>query len=483
MSTSTSNKLNWFFWVSSALLIFVGVYFHEPWRDEAQAVNIVTDSVGWWDLIQRIRWEGHPILWFAIIKVFGANLIPWIHGGIAAGTNALIVFKSRWPNAIKWSLPFSYYFIFEYAIIYRDYAIGILLLFGAVHLWKSKPIFSFILLLLAVQANFFAALLSAAIGLKFFLDQPRNRQWYWMIPVGLLWGSTLIYQFTPPESGGFASGWHFSSDSTFADTFLTIGASLTLPFIFDGVLIAGIVRSLFEVIGFILPIALALNLRKVGLQRASWIFLGVTILIIVFCSVKVYGFPRHLIHIWILFLLFQFGEKRNAEIKALWTSKLITVLIVGQVLAGITHVFIEITRPYDTRYSNAYRVADFLMEHKIPASNVAVFPENRVAAISLKTDQPYFLPAMDTVMNHLIWSAESQTNLNPRMLRARLIEHFGGEKVILITPKMMHEHFVRVGNEWKTVLDPRKLDFDSSPSISGEQFYVYEIDLSRDLVE
>lgn len=478
MTSRAEKRMNWIFWSISTLLIFIATYFHQPWRDEAQAVNLALDSTGWWDLIQRIRWEGHPILWFAIIKIFGASLTPWIHGAIAASTNALIVFKSGWPKFVRWSLPFTYYFIFEYAVIYRDYAVGIFLLFAATHLWNSKPYLSFTLLLLAAQANFFAAILGAALGLKFFLDEPKHRRWYWMIPLALLWGSTLIYQFTPPENGGFASGWHFG-DATFADAFLTVGAGTTIPFTLDGVLLAGAFGSISVFIGIVVTLQLWLILYKRQLTRSGWIFLGVSALILLFCSVKIYGYPRHLMHIWILFLILQFGEQNKTRSASLWGSKLIVILVIGQVLAGLSHIYIEIARPFDTRYSNAYRVADFLLENDIPAESVAVFPENRVAAISLRTNESYYLPVMDTVMNHLIWSAKSQENLSPRGLRSQLLGHFGPSKVVLITPKMMHEHFPRVRNEWKTVLDPKRLDFESSPTISGERFYIYEIDLSE----
>src|SRR5215207_358191 len=50
-----------------ALLLGFTMLHHEMWRDELQPWGIVTHSNSFSDLIENKKYEGHPILWFAIL--------------------------------------------------------------------------------------------------------------------------------------------------------------------------------------------------------------------------------------------------------------------------------------------------------------------------------------------------------------------------------------------------------------------------------
>ena len=47
-----------------AILLAVVLWKHEPWADEAQAWLIARDCSGVELLFQRLRYEGHPGLWY-----------------------------------------------------------------------------------------------------------------------------------------------------------------------------------------------------------------------------------------------------------------------------------------------------------------------------------------------------------------------------------------------------------------------------------
>lgn len=463
-------------WALSTLIIFIAIGAHAPWRDEAQAVMLVRDSADWPDLLQRIRWEGHPILWFAMIKVFGGTAIPYIHGVLASFTNALVVFRSNWPKWISRVIPFTYFFIFEYAVVYRNYAVGILLLFLAVHFWKERSNLTFTLLLLATQANFFAALIAGFLCILLLWETRNEKAWFFKIPLGLLVGVFLIYQLTPPETGGFANGWSFSFDH-FKDALGTLAASLFLPFTLDGQLGMFVLgRNLLTIIALISGILVGMTLPTRATRVTYYLF---TATVILFCSVKIYGYPRHIGHIWMFFLLLLYLSGRKNTFTLPWYH-ILYLLLAGQLLAGTVHILAEVTKPFGIRYSQAESMGNYLYDNRIPPERTAVFPDNFGTAVSLTTGQPYYLPISDTVMTHIIWSPRSQRDLYPKSLLERLQDHFGKGSCYLITPFNMKE--TRDYNPWDEVLQPTLIE-SRIGSISGENLYLFEIDLDEIISE
>ncbi|KAB2810282.1 hypothetical protein [Phaeocystidibacter luteus] len=467
MKFSRERSLDFVFWTLSTLLIFAATATHQPWRDEAQAVMLAQDATGFWDLIQRIRWEGHPMLWFLLIKVVGPTLTPLLHSTFAVGTNALIIFKSGWPRWLKWALPFTYYFAFEYAVIYRDYAVGIFLLFAAVTVWKTRPNLAFILLLLATQANFFALILASTLGVLMLIEDPRSKSWFWRIPVALALLVFTIYQLTPPESGGFASGWGFSSD-LFQTATGSVGMGIPIPMFggqFDYGSHYGLIYSL------ILLGILSLTFPS---TKHRWLFIGSAAVIILFCSIKLHAYIRHTGHVWVLFLLLHFILSRQGQ--KIIRFKLLSLVLLGQLVAGSLYLNQEFN---NNEYSSAADVAEYLTEAQIPNEKTAVFPDNLTPAISLESGHAYYQPTRDTVMTHIIWDAKSQEDVWPKQLKSRLISHFGYGEVYLISGINMHRDYPRAQNDWKLILDPDSLNY-FGPSISGESFYLYKIELSEE---
>ena len=58
------------------IVITVGIH-HEPWADEAQAFLYARDCSIKDLLFERLKYEGHPIVWYAILKFYiYTSLIP-----------------------------------------------------------------------------------------------------------------------------------------------------------------------------------------------------------------------------------------------------------------------------------------------------------------------------------------------------------------------------------------------------------------------
>ncbi|GGH66601.1 hypothetical protein [Phaeocystidibacter marisrubri] len=474
MKVEAKKRMDLILWVISTFFIFATLLLHSPWRDEGQAIMLAQDATGFWDLIQRIRWEGHPMLWFLIAKAAGPSITPLIHGLIAVLTNAIIVFKSKWPAWMRWTLPLSFYFVFEYAVISRDYAIGVLLLFTAVSLWKGKHRNrmngAFILLLLATQANFFSALLAGVLGLLMLLENPKDKNWYWRIPLALFVLIFTAYQLTPPETGGFASERSFDFDKLQHATQMFTGGT-PLPVYLTPSTPA--ISILFFTNGISLLVALGLlsfmtlTLRKVSHQMA---FAIVSFVILLFCSMVLVGFARHLGHIWIFYLLLLFVESREGiEIRP---TILLKLLVAGQLVGGLTHLVFE----YITPYSESRGMADYLENKNIPAQRTAVFPAAYGAGISLLSGEAYYQPDMDTSMTHIIWNPDSQADYYPKDVLRRLFERYQEGEVYLITPINMTYENARSINPWKPILQPEEINTHSESGFA-ESFHLYKIQL------
>lgn len=473
MKVEAKKKTDLIFWLVSSFFIFATLLFHSPWRDEGQAILLAQDATGFWDLIQRIRWEGHPFLWFMIAKVAGPTLTPFVHGLIAISTNALIIFKSKWPNWLKWSLPFSFYFVFEYAVISRDYAIGIFLLFAALTLWKSEKRhlnFAFLLLLLATQANFFAALLAGALGILMLAEQPRDRNWYWRIPLTLLVLAFTVYQLTPPEAGGFASDRSFDVEKLWHASRIFTGGTLLPIFLSTSVPAIGLVLGYSLISGLATLGLLAFLTHTLSNKKHRVAFVLVSLGTLLFCSVVLVAFARHLGHIWIFYLLLLFKERREGTMRTLGIP--FKILVLGQLAGGLTHLVMDHIIPY----SESKGMTSFLEQEGIPANRTAVFPGAYGAGISLLSGEAYYQPDMDTSMTHIIWNAASQADYYPKDVLRRLLGKYGSGEVYLITPINMTYENVRFNNPWIPVLHPKEIETQSESGFA-ESFHLYKIQL------
>lgn len=140
--------------------------FHEPWFDESEAWQIARCASIKDILFVIPHYEGHPVLWYFILMLPARLGFPYeislkaIGGIIMLATVAILELKCPIKRWIKWFLPFTYFFFYQYGISVRPY--GVMLLFiilAAITFEKrdAKP-FRFVLCLVGLC-------LSSAIGI------------------------------------------------------------------------------------------------------------------------------------------------------------------------------------------------------------------------------------------------------------------------------------------------------------------------------
>lgn len=166
------------------LFLFVFIYciitvFHEPWFDEAQAWQIAKCASLKEMIFEIPHYEGHPPLWWLLLSIPAKLGVPFEIGlktiGLLISTTSaiLMIFCSKLPRIIRLTIPFTYFFFYQYGVIVRPYGLMLLcfLLLGInLPQRKEHPWRIFALLLLLCLTSAYGILLAGGISVCILWD-------------------------------------------------------------------------------------------------------------------------------------------------------------------------------------------------------------------------------------------------------------------------------------------------------------------------
>lgn len=216
-------------WVETAVLAgyavvaALGIAWHEPWADEAQAWLLARDS-GWWHMmLHGIRYEGSPGLWHSLLWLLVRLHVSfvgmhWVSGVIAAAGVAVLLRYAPFPLVLRILLPFGFWLAYQDAVVARSYVLSAALAFSAAAILRgmirttpSPRKLVALAILLGLLANLsvhgFVASLGLAVVALILLRRgavPLRRA----IPVGILccfWGIAIATTL-PPSDISFSAG-------------------------------------------------------------------------------------------------------------------------------------------------------------------------------------------------------------------------------------------------------------------------------------
>jgi hypothetical protein len=159
-----------------AAVVAFAIPYHEPWVDEAQAWQLAR-SLPLVTLFQKyIRYEGSPGLWYLLLWVLNKAHVSyagmhWICGAIAVVGISVLILRSPFPRYLKLSLPFTYFLLFQYAVVARNYVLVPLLLFMIASRWKRSPVVIALLLGLLANVAAHAAAISGGLAIVYAMEQ------------------------------------------------------------------------------------------------------------------------------------------------------------------------------------------------------------------------------------------------------------------------------------------------------------------------
>ena len=175
----TSYLPEWLTVVLYAVIISFAIPYHEPWADEAQAWQLAR-SLSIHDLFYTyLHYEGTPGLWHLFLWILirlhiSYTAMHWICGFIALTAVSLLVFIAPFPRYLKLLFPFTYFLLFQYAVVARSYVLVPLMLFLIASLWKRNPILIALLLGLLANLALHAAVISGGLAMVYVIEQGHN---------------------------------------------------------------------------------------------------------------------------------------------------------------------------------------------------------------------------------------------------------------------------------------------------------------------
>lgn len=160
-----------------SVITFFGALNHEMWFDETEAWVIARDNT-LIELIDVLKSEGHPLLWYIIIKPFAllglsCNIMPFISWFFNIITVFIILFKSPFNFILKISILFSSGFLYYNTIISRVYCLIPFLLCVIALVYphrKNHYIFFGVLIALLINTHVCISGLVAMLGIYMLID-------------------------------------------------------------------------------------------------------------------------------------------------------------------------------------------------------------------------------------------------------------------------------------------------------------------------
>lgn len=170
---------------------------HEPFVDEWQALQIAAQFPDLPRLLENLRYEGHPPLWYLLLR--GLATIGGPHAALPAASlilatvaQCLILLRAPFPLWLRLAIALSEPILFEYGTISRSYVLGLALTFWAMAAWENKRAFWVPLALLPMADGFFGLISLALLVVRY----SEKRLWWpgvagW-VAMGLLAAWTVI---------------------------------------------------------------------------------------------------------------------------------------------------------------------------------------------------------------------------------------------------------------------------------------------------
>lgn len=380
---SLKSPILWSAFLLYLIVAALALFNHEMWADELHSWNIAKGSSGFFDIFRNSRYEGHPPLWYIIlwsVAQFTHNLVyvQAVHLLIAAVPVFLILFYSPFSVSTRLLIPFGYYFLFEYAIISRNYAIGVLLAFVICVIMRKNfrykiPLY-YVLVLLLSNTHLLAMLLAASLHVYFLFWQLEQKKKAGVIIAHVLAGIVVampaLYFIFPPADSllnlHFQSGrWGLHRVKAFLQA--PMRAFLPVPgwwkhnwwnaqFLLEAKETSGLIRLFSLGIVAMIPVLVFLIFRK-DRKSLGLFFANLLFSFIVAVPVITLGTARYSGFIFIGFIaaLWLYCYERPL---ASWKSLLVNLMLFMHVIAGIFAVVKEIKYPF----SNSYRVNELVRQ-------------------------------------------------------------------------------------------------------------------------
>ena len=186
-STSSIGEAVWFapaLTAAYALMLAFTLYHHEMWRDEVQAWMLARDSTGPLDLFRNMEYETTPMLWHLLLMLVtrltsspaGMQILHW---AIASTAVFVVARYAPFSPLQKILFAFGYFPLYEYGVMSRNYALGLLFIVVTCALLQQRhqrPLWLALVLVLMSNTSTHACIVAIGVLLALALDYWLNRR-------------------------------------------------------------------------------------------------------------------------------------------------------------------------------------------------------------------------------------------------------------------------------------------------------------------
>jgi hypothetical protein len=425
---SYANHLLAIIFILYVFVLSISMMHHELWGDELHSWNIAKASTTFSDLIHNTRYEGHPPVWYTILWIvskFTHNVryiqVPQFI--IACLVVFVILFFSPFPLFMKILIPFGYYFLFEYGVLTRNYAVAVLtaccICVIMLRNFRYKIPVYYALLFIMANTHLLAMLLAGSLHFYFLLLNFEQKKIKKIVALHLLLGIVVFlpafYFIVPPSDSSlnvhvWLNRWEMVQQLRIIfqipfRSFIPIPAWWNYNFWNTEFLIEaqskyGILK-IFTPLIFLSVLTLLFFILKKN-KKSLTLFTVNFLLNILFAFIFPLTTARYVGFIYIGFICsywlycYEVPLTKNNKV-------LVNILLTLQLIAGIFTVSKDIQLPF----SNSHKVNELLKE--VPANKKIVTDYWCVNTVSAFIDKPVYCLEMHKEMSFLLWDNEFKT--------------------------------------------------------------------------
>lgn len=453
---------------------FIGLSFHEMWRDELEPWLVGSSSKTLADFFHNMKQGSNPYIWYLILHFISKlSLNPVIdqivHFSFSIGAVFLFLRYSPFSLWKKFFFCFGYYILFEYGIISRGYALTVFFLFLFCTLfktqWKNSIWLGVALFFLANATGGFGVIFSASLLLflvsnYYFNEMADGKKKYKAKNIGWLIGIVIVSiwlamkAITPPPNSPYAITWFtgFGWERFFLvfwriwsgylpiprlDTVQFWNTNLVnlwgvhidnqVPYSFP-LQILLTVGSIFIVVYSILLFSRSISVLLFFLSASSGIilFCYMNPSIFVINATRYHGF-LYLIFFVALWLMQYFPTHNTKEIYLL--TSLRRKLKIGNyakyvvwflLIVNFTGGMIAYGKDAKYVFSNVEIAGKYVVQNNLTRFPAAGYVDYTVSPISAFTLKPFYYPDRDVTSTFPVWTLDNYS-YDPNVIINRLL--------------------------------------------------------------
>ena len=453
-----------------ALLTLVLTLRHEPWRDEADSWLVARD-LPLRELIDWTRSIGTPALWHILVAPLARTGMPYasqalLHWTIAVAAAAVFIYRAPFPVTTKGLFLFSFYPAYQFGVIARNYALGILLAFCVAALYPSRmtaPVRYAIVVALLCNANPHSAGIAGAFIAAYALELLRARLGFRPWLALLIMSAGMALAFVQLYTPGYVVPPNVISAPWYGAFFEAAGRGF-LPW--------------FENEWIRLWAVLALGATLVAIRRnvpAVVIFLVAQFaLALIFTYLWIGGF-RH------------FGLVLIVTVLALWIGlidvpgrsrahRIALVMLNVSLVLSIPMTVRFARADYVAAYSGSRETAAFILGNGLEKADIAAHPPAHAEAVlAYLPKRTFWYAALGEPGSYMKWDRKYQRAMaqHPDTAAAAAHAHFEGRDWLFLTSRPLRSPgdfgLTLLHQSTSPLIEPR----DAAPIPNDEKYWLY----------